>query len=77
MSIFRLKKTGIFKTVVTIVIKKEKRIFAISDIHGYGHLLIDLLDKSNFSIEEDRLFLLGDYVNKGPDSIGPWKLLSN
>ncbi len=46
------------------------RVFAISDIHGYGHLLQRLLEHSGYRPRTDRLYLLGDYVNKGPDSLG-------
>src|SRR5690625_4683227 len=50
--------------------EKSERILAISDIHGYGHLLSKLLMEMNYSPGNDQLILLGDYVNKGPDSIG-------
>ncbi|GAB6926494.1 metallophosphoesterase family protein [Paenibacillus sp. JCM 10914] len=46
------------------------QIYAVSDIHGYGHLLEALLQHVRYRPENDRLFLLGDYVNKGPDSGG-------
>ncbi|MDZ7607091.1 MAG: metallophosphoesterase family protein [Cyclobacteriaceae bacterium] len=46
------------------------RQFAISDIHGcsatFRKLVIEILRFTH----EDTLFLLGDYVNKGPDSKG-------
>ncbi|GAA3408882.1 metallophosphoesterase [Paenibacillus hodogayensis] len=45
-------------------------ILAASDIHGYGHLLALLLDRAAYDPRRDKLFLLGDYVNKGPDSAG-------
>ncbi len=47
-----------------------RRILAVSDIHGYGHLLKKLLEHAGYRPGEDRLYLLGDYVNKGPDSVG-------
>lgn len=46
------------------------RILAISDIHGYGLQLDMLLNEAHYRPGVDRLFLLGDYVNKGPDSEG-------
>ncbi|MNW31899.1 Serine/threonine-protein phosphatase 1 [compost metagenome] len=52
------------------------RIFAISDIHGYGHLLPRLLAAADYRPRRDRLFLLGDYVNKGPDSTGTLELVN-
>ena len=45
------------------------RRFAISDIHGCARSFEALLDKIAFS-SEDELFLLGDYIDRGPDSKG-------
>jgi len=51
-------------------LKKLARHFAISDIHGcvktFKKLVIDIINLS----KEDKLYLLGDYINKGPDSKG-------
>jgi hypothetical protein len=41
--------------------------FAISDIHGCRKTFVALLDKIAFS-KSDELYLLGDYVDRGPDS---------
>lgn len=53
------------------------RKFAISDIHGAKATFLALLDKLAFSIY-DELYLLGDYIDRGPDSKGVidhiWKL---
>lgn len=43
--------------------------FAISDIHGCRKTFLALLDKIAFS-QNDELYLLGDYVDRGPDSKG-------
>ncbi len=43
--------------------------FAISDIHGCSRTFNALLDKIAFS-QADELFLLGDYIDRGPDSRG-------
>lgn len=43
--------------------------YAISDIHGCSQTFCALLDRIQLS-STDKLFLLGDYVNKGPDSRG-------
>ncbi len=40
-----------------------------SDLHGNGHLLQSLLNKNNFN-RDDALVLLGDYIEKGRDSLG-------
>lgn len=55
------------------------RQLAISDIHGCRKTLLDVLDHVAFS-KADELFLLGDYVDRGPDSKGViddiWRLQS-
>ncbi|MFT5998922.1 MAG: serine/threonine protein phosphatase 1 [Neolewinella sp.] len=43
--------------------------YAISDIHGCPKTFRALLAQLNFN-KTDELFLLGDYVDKGPDSYG-------
>ena len=43
------------------------RLIAIGDIHGCHQEFADLLDKLHLE-REDRLILLGDLVNRGPDS---------
>ncbi|WP_051203301.1 metallophosphoesterase family protein [Hugenholtzia roseola] len=48
---------------------RQGRRFAISDIHGCARTLYALIDKIGLTTQ-DQLFLLGDYINKGPDSKG-------
>lgn len=43
--------------------------YAISDIHGCLKTFKKLLDQIDFS-KTDELFLLGDYIDRGPDSKG-------
>lgn len=43
--------------------------YAISDIHGCPETLRLALQEINFS-HDDELFLLGDYIDRGPDSQG-------
>jgi predicted phosphodiesterase len=43
------------------------RLIAIGDIHGCHQEFGDLLDRLALT-REDRLILLGDLVNRGPDS---------
>ncbi|MEM7655220.1 MAG: metallophosphoesterase [Bacteroidota bacterium] len=45
------------------------RKIAISDIHGHPRTFLALLDQIGLA-KEDELYLLGDFVNKGPDSEG-------
>lgn len=46
------------------------RAFAISDIHGHLQTLRALLEDQIILNKSDKLFLLGDYVHRGPDSKG-------
>ena len=48
---------------------KNGRRFAISDIHGCSRTFKALLTQIQLN-KNDQLFLLGDYVNRGPDSAG-------
>ena len=48
-----------------------QRTFAIGDIHGESALLADLLRQIHAAARTgDSLVLLGDYINRGPDSRG-------
>lgn len=47
-----------------------KRTLVISDIHGELQLFDELLQKAQYDSDRDRLILLGDYVDRGPDSKG-------
>ena len=58
-----------------VLLQAMSKLFAVSDIHGYGQLLEYLLNCAGYSSRTDRLFLLGDYVNKGPDSVGTLDLV--
>lgn len=44
------------------------RRLAVSDIHGEGHRLLQVLEKAHYEPGNDRLFLLGDYIDRGTDS---------
>ena len=46
----------------------EKRIFVISDLHGQFVLLQLLLEKIHFN-DNDELYILGDIMDRGPNSI--------
>ena len=46
------------------------RSFAITDIHGCSRTFINLIENSIQLKKEDHLFLLGDTIDRGPDSKG-------
>ncbi|WP_223068449.1 metallophosphoesterase family protein [Paenibacillus caui] len=47
-----------------------ERTIAISDIHGEQDKLTRLLKAASYNPDRDRLMLLGDYIDRGPDSKG-------
>jgi serine/threonine protein phosphatase 1 len=50
--------------------------YAITDIHGCSRTFKTLLDRINLR-HKDVLFLLGDYVDRGPDSMGVLETISH
>lgn len=46
-----------------------KRVLAVGDIHGEWEKFISLYEKIQFNPEEDFLIFLGDYIDRGPDSL--------
>jgi len=44
--------------------------YVIGDVHGCSETLRTLLAEAPFRADEDRLWLVGDLVNRGPDSLG-------
>ena len=55
-------------------IRKARRILAVSDIHGHPELLKRLLERVKFS-DDDVLVIVGDIIEKGPDSLGALRLV--
>ena len=51
-----------------VIDKTKGRRLVISDIHGCSQTLDALLDKLSIT-GEDQVFFLGDYINKGPNSL--------
>ncbi|MDP6103255.1 MAG: metallophosphoesterase, partial [Gammaproteobacteria bacterium] len=51
--------------------------YIIGDVQGCYDSLINLLDKIHFSSEKDRIFFLGDIVNRGPDSLKTLRFIAN
>lgn len=48
----------------------SRRRFAIGDIHGCSRTLRKMVEQVLLLKPEDTLYLLGDYIDRGPDSIG-------
>lgn len=49
---------------------RRRRFIFVGDVHGQRKSLDELLEKVNFEIGHDHLVLVGDLINKGPDSAG-------
>ena len=53
----------------------DGRDFVVGDLHGCRAMLDTLLDHVCFDPSRDRLFSVGDLVDRGPDSVGCLELL--
>lgn len=53
------------------------RDFVVGDLHGCRELLLALLKHVGFDTRVDRLFSVGDLVDRGPDSLGCLRLLDD
>jgi serine/threonine protein phosphatase 1 len=47
----------------------EYKIFAVGDIHGCYRKLVDLMDRLPLDSDTDFLIFLGDYIDRGPQSL--------
>jgi serine/threonine protein phosphatase 1 len=61
--------------VLTLPENKYGRDFAVGDIHGCLEDLQTALFVARFDFDRDRLFSVGDLIDRGPDSIGVLRLL--
>lgn len=55
--------------VLSLESNVEGRDIAVGDIHGYFSVLEEALDTIGFDEKVDRLFCVGDLVDRGPESI--------
>jgi serine/threonine protein phosphatase 1 len=56
------------EAVLRFPLNDQGRDFVVGDIHGMFQHLTQLLDKIGFDEEHDRLFSVGDLVDRGPES---------
>jgi diadenosine tetraphosphatase ApaH/serine/threonine PP2A family protein phosphatase len=56
-------------------IRMNQRTLIVGDIHGCYEELVELLNKVNYDPLGDRLILVGDVINKGPETLKVLELL--
>ena len=59
----------------TFAANETGRDFVIGDLHGSFSLLEKMLEHVSFDTETDRLFSVGDLVDRGPESLECLELL--
>jgi serine/threonine protein phosphatase 1 len=59
----------------TFNINEKGRDFVIGDLHGQLHLLEYFLANNNYDSTADRIFSVGDLIDRGEDSLGCFELL--
>ena len=52
-----------------------ERLLAVGDIHGMYDKLVSLLDSVQFDEKKDFMIFLGDYIDRGPDSVACLQLV--
>ena len=46
----------------------KDRLLSVGDIHGEYDMLCTVLDRCDYTEEDDTLILIGDYIDRGPQS---------
>jgi len=68
-------KLDILKSVVNIGINTQGKDYVVGDVHGMYYKLLNKLDSFGFDTSKDRLFSVGDIIDRGPDSLKCVELL--
>jgi hypothetical protein len=53
----------------------SSRVIGLSDVHGYPHLVNNVIKHSEFEKGKDRLIVVGDWADRGPKSIECFNIL--
>ena len=69
-------KLDSLKSVVNVGINTKGEDYIVSDIHGMYYKLLNKLDSFGFDFSKDRLFSVGDIIDRGPDSLKCVELLN-
>lgn len=56
-------------------LNEQGRDYVVGDIHGRYDLVLDALRAVHFNIKTDRIFCVGDLIDRGEDSARVWKFL--
>lgn len=75
--ILEVGKMAEINIVKRLPVNKAGRDFVVGDLHGCRSLIDQLMTHVKFDGAIDRLFLVGDLADRGPDSIACLKLLEN
>lgn len=51
------------------------RDFVVGDLHGHGAILQAMMTQIAFDVRQDRLFSVGDLIDRGPESLSTLRLL--
>jgi len=63
------------KWLIEIPLNEKGKDYIVGDLHGNYYLLLEALKKINFDPDKDRLFSVGDLVDRGPNVYECLKLL--
>lgn len=61
--------------IITLPVNTQGTDYVLGDLHGCYSLLQEALDQVNFDPARDRVFSVGDLVDRGPDSLKCLQLL--